>query len=200
MPGHRPSALRPVAACLICLAAALTGCAAPVAGAPTQSHAVVEHVGTYVWTADGNDPDFGGFSGIEISDDGSAFHTISDRAWIYWGSVQRDDAGRIRGLGLAGRAHLKDSRGSELPAGRLGDSEGLAIAPDGTIWITFEGLDRLAAYDDPDGPARRIPRPPVLDELQVNSGMEALAITGDGTLLAVPERSGQQTRPYPILR
>ncbi|MCQ0969495.1 esterase-like activity of phytase family protein (plasmid) [Paracoccus sp. TK19116] len=191
MPGHRHRTLRPLAAALIALAA----CTAPVAGAP-----VVEHVGTHVWTSDMEDPDFGGFSGIEISADGASFHAISDRAWIYWGSIQRDNAGRIRGLSLAGRAHLKDSRGSELPPGRLGDSEGLAIADDGTIWITFEGLDRLAAYDTPDSPARRIPRPPVLAELQVNSGMEALAIAGDGTLLAVPERSGQQTRPYPVLR
>ena len=160
----------------------------------------MDYVATYVWTAKSKDDNFGGFSGIEISPDGNSFHVISDRAHIYWGSIDRDHAGRIRGMNVAGRAHLKDSKGNVLPAGRLGDSEGLAIAPRGRTWITFEGLDRLAAYDDPDGPARRIPRPPVLTELDVNSGMEALAITDTGKLLAIPERSGVDTRPYPVLR
>nr|WP_232962565.1 esterase-like activity of phytase family protein [Paracoccus tegillarcae] len=154
---------------------------------------------TYVWSMP-QDANFGGFSGIEISDDGTEFHVLSDRAHLYWGSINRDPSGRIRGLNVAGRAHLKDSKGNPLPPGRLGDSEGLAIGADGRIWVSFEGLDRLAAYDDPDQPAQRIPQPPVLKELSLNAGMEALAIEPDDTLLTLPERSGGARKPFPMLR
>lgn len=167
------------------------------AGVPAPA-ATLEHIGTFVWSGEGTD--FGGFSGIEISDDGLGFHTITDRANLYWGSIERDPSGRIRHLNIAGRAHLQDSKGVPLPEGYLGDSEGLAIGQDGRIWVSFEGLDRLAAYDDPDQPAQRIRKPPVLSELQTNSGMEALAIDDQGMILSLPERSGKLNRPFPVLR
>jgi hypothetical protein len=36
--------------------------------------------------------------------------------------------------------------------------------------------------------------------LQINSGLEALAMDGDGTLYAIPERSGALSRPFPVYR
>lgn len=187
MSGYRLRAIGATFAALI-LAAAAT---------PVQP-VTLDYIGTFVWSS--SEESFGGFSGIEISEDGGSFHAITDRAHIYWGSIDRGTSGRIRGMNIAGRAHLKDSRGNTLPPGRLGDSEGLAIGDDGRIWITFEGLDRLAAYDTPDSPAARIPRPPILPELKINSGLEALAITREGALLAIPERSGDENRPFPVLR
>lgn len=160
--------------------------------------ATLDYVGTYVWQ-DG-EASFGGFSGLEISPDGTGFHALSDRAWLYWGSVDRDPQGRIRGLNVAGRAHLKDSKGVPLKPGYLGDSEGLAIGRDGGIWVSFEGLDRLALYTDPDAPAIRQPRPPELPGMRINAGLEALAIREDGSVITLPERSGGDTRPFPILR
>lgn len=160
----------------------------------------LDYVATYVWS-DPQDDDFGGFSGIEISDDGKRFHTVSDRAHLYWGSIDRDPSGRIRGLNIAGRAHLQDSKGNTLPEGYLGDSEGLAIGGDGRIWVTFEGLNRMALYTDPDKPALRIRDLPPVNGIRKNSGLEALAILPDDeTLLAIPERSGAAARPYPVLR
>ena len=88
---------------------------------------------------------------------------------------------------MSGRAPLQDSKGTPLRPGRLGDSEGLAIGRDGTIWISFEGLDRIARYDDVDRPAIRVPVPPDWARIQVNEGFEALAITPDGALLTLPE-------------
>lgn len=172
MPGHRHRTL--IASALLCLLAL-----------PSFGGARVDYVGSYVWSLD--DADFGGFSGIEISDDGSQFHVISDRAWIRWGGIERDASGRIRGLQMAGRAPLQDSKGKRLLPGRLGDSEGLAIGRDGTIWISFEGLDRIARYDDVDGPAVRVPVPPEWKKIQVNEGFEALAVTPEGDLLTLPE-------------
>ncbi|WCR10981.1 esterase-like activity of phytase family protein [Paracoccus stylophorae] len=168
------------------------------AGAPMAPAVTVDYVGTHVWRSD--EDSFGGFSGIEIDDDGIGFHALTDRAMLYWGSVQRDPQGRIRGMNVAGRAHLKDSKGKRLKPGYLGDSEGLAMGRDGRIWVSFEGLDRIASYDDPDAPATRHPRPPELPGMRINSGMEALAIRDDGSLITLPERSGGEDRPFPVLR
>lgn len=182
MPDHRHRAL------ILALA---------VLASPAQA-VTLDYIGTYVWT--GSEDSFGGFSGIEVSDDGTRFHALTDRAHLYWGHIDRDAKGRIRGMEITDRAHLRDSKGNPLRPGNFGDSEGLAVGPDGRIWITFEGLDRLAAYDSPDAPATRVPKPPVLAELRVNSGMEALAMAPNGDLLAIPERSGREERPFPVLR
>ena len=190
MPGHRHSALGLFGT----LPTVLIAAASPAAADS------LEFVATHVWSSPQEDPDFGGFSGLEISDDGRAFHALSDRAHLYWGSIDRDASGRIRGLNIAGRSHLTDSKGNPLTVGRLGDSEGLAVAADGRIWVSFEGLDRLAVYDTPDSPAGRVRKPPPEARLRVNSGMEALAIQPDGTLLTLPERSGGARQPFPVLR
>lgn len=175
-------------------------CAADPALIPANPGAAprVDYVATYVWRMD--DEQFGGFSGIEISADGRRFTALSDRASIRWGSVERDAEGRIRGMETAGRARLHDSAGKPLTPGWQGDSEGLAVAPDGTIWVSFEGLTRVVRYDTPDSPAKPLPRPPEFKSMQRNSSLEALAILPDGTLLTLPERSGQLTRPFPVWR
>ncbi|WBU60154.1 esterase-like activity of phytase family protein [Paracoccus albus] len=165
---------------------------------PSYGKASVEYVGTFVWSLP--EADFGGFSGIEISDDGSEFHILSDRATIRWGRVDRDPAGRIRGMQMSGRARLQDSQGRMLQPGWQGDSEGLAMADGGGFWVSFEGLDRVARYDDPDQPAIRIPVPDAFEELPVNSGLEALAADQDGTLYAVPELMSQATNSFPVWR
>jgi hypothetical protein len=167
------------------------------AGAIPAPAVTLEYVGTYVWSAD--EPSFGGFSGLEISADGSRFHALSDRSHLYWGSINRDSQGVIRGMDVAGRAQLKDSRGVPLKPGHRGDSEGLAIAADGTVWVSFEGLDRVASYADPDLPAQRHPQPPESAPFRVNTGMEALAIRDDGTIITIPEQSAGDGKPFPIL-
>ena len=205
MPGRRHRPLRraqgrgqrrlprlALSALLLCAGAACATEPAPLPGPR------VDYVATYVWQMD--DEQFGGFSGIEISPDGSRFTALSDRASIRWGTVERDAEGRIRGMEPAGRARLHASNGKPLKPGRQGDSEGLAIGPDGKIWISFEGLVRVAGYDTPDSPAQPLPRPPAFKAMQLNSSMEALAILPDGTLLTLPERSGALTRPFPVWR
>lgn len=165
--------------------------------AQSAAATTVEYVGAYVWSLP--ESDFGGFSGLEIGPDGSRFHVISDRATIRWGTILRDDVGRIRGLELAGRAHLRDSKGVPLPPGRLGDSEGLAIASDGTIFVSFEGLNRVARYSDVDGPAQTIESPAAWKEMRTNEGFEALAIDADGSLFTLPEHP-PEGEDFPVWR
>ena len=158
----------------------------------------VDYVGTYVWSMD--DETFGGFSGIEISDDGSGFTVLSDRSELRWGQIERDADGAIDGLKPSGKAHLFDSGGKWLQPGWKGDSEGLAIDAAGTLWVSFEGLSRVVRYDTPESLAKPLPRPPEFKSMQRNSSFEALAVMADGTLLTLPERSGQLTRPFPVWR
>ncbi|MDO5530026.1 MAG: esterase-like activity of phytase family protein [Paracoccus sp. (in: a-proteobacteria)] len=181
-----------------CLASFLL--AALIFGAPSMGAAQVSasHIGTYVWR-DAH-PDHGGYSGIELSDDGRRFHAITDRARIVWGTLERDNVGNISGVALEGRAWLRDSQGAHLPPGRLGDSEGIAIDANGVIWISFEGLNRIAAYPDVDGPAIRVPSPPEFERFPTNEGLEALAITGDGAILTLPEYATPPHYDFPVWR
>lgn len=165
---------------------------------PAYGNVAIEYIGTYVWSRP--EADFGGFSGIEISDGGTEFHVLSDRATIRWGHIERDTSGRIRGMRLDGSARLQDSKGNALKPGWTGDSEGLALGSNGQLWISFEGLDRVARYDDPDRPAIRLPVPDAFEKLPVNRGLEALAITPDGALLAIPELLNTDEDSFPVWR
>lgn len=165
---------------------------------PSYGKASLEYVGTYVWSLP--EADFGGFSGVEISEDGSEFYALSDRAQIRWGRIERDASGRIRGMSMSGRARLQDSKGRMLEPGWQGDSEGLALDPDGGFWVSFEGLDRVARYDDPDRRAIRLPVPDEFEALPINRGLEALAADPDGTLFSIPELLAEGEDSFPIWR
>ena len=184
MPDHRHRAI----------SAALAGL---LFTAPADAGAVLDYVGTYVWQEE--EPSFGGFSGLEISADGSGFHALSDRAYLYWGRIERNPRGIVRDMVVAGRAHLQDSKGVPLPPGYIGDSEGLAIGSNNDTWVSFEGFNRIARYDDPDKPAVTLPPPPHIAGMGQNAGLEALAIRKDGTVIAVPERSQDEDTPFTVL-
>ncbi len=190
-----------VALALLAVLATLShSCAAEptVTPKPDLPAPVASHVGTYVWHMDAED--FGGFSGLRIEQDGHRFTALSDRATLRWGRVIRDATGRITGLEPQGHARLKDSEGRKLMPGWKGDSEGLAIGPDGALFVSFEGLTRVARYAAPDSPAQVLPRPQAFKDMQRNSSLETLAITPDGAILTVPERSGALNRPFPVWR
>lgn len=175
----------------ICLALPSFGNRAAVA------EPVASFVQSYVWQE--ANTAFGGFSGFELADDGLGFIALSDRATLWRGQLQRDVAGEIIGVKTAGPVALHDSTG-KLLSPRTGDSEGLALASDGSVFVSFEGLARVAHYPTDSGPAEKLPRPEAFAQLQRNSSFEALAIAPDGTLYTLPERSGATDKPFPIWR
>jgi len=79
------------------------------------------------------------------------------------------------------------------------DAEGLATSPDGTFYISFERDHRVERFGAR-GPGETLPRGRPFDEMDSNGGFEALAIDSAGRLLALPERSGQITRDFPLWR
>lgn len=153
---------------------------------------------SFRWTDE--DPDFGGFSGLELSDDGTGFYAISDRGFIAHGKLIRDkDDGKIKSVDGFRPVFLKNPKGKRLYS-YWDDAEGLAIGPSGKIFISFEGIHRVWQYDTPDANAIVIPQHPDFDGMQNNSSLEVLAVDADGTLYTLPERSGVLTRPFPVYR
>ncbi|MDP3341530.1 esterase-like activity of phytase family protein [Frigidibacter sp.] len=158
---------------------------------------LAEHVGTWVWRS--SVERFGGFSGLELSADGLDFAAVLDRGTIAQGRLQRGADGRVTGVEQATLLPLRDSKGEAL-TGRFTDAEGLAMAADRSLYVSFEGYARVARYASPGGVAERLPRPDAFDALQNNSSLEAMAIGPDSALYTLPERSGAKDRPFPVWR
>ncbi|SDF36384.1 hypothetical protein SAMN04488105_11869 [Salipiger thiooxidans] len=174
------------------LIAALTG---GLAFAAAASSGEARFTDSFIWTV--NEPEFGGFSGIEVSDDGLEFTAVSDRAHIVSGRFIREN-GRIVGIEPGPISRLMGENGKPQRI-KTSDSEGLAIGRDGTTFISYEGDARVLSYASSDIPVR-LPQPEAFQHLQDNSSLEALAIDDRGRLYTLPERSGELTRPFPVWR
>ncbi len=145
------------------------------------------------------DPLLGGLSALELSSDGTQITLLSDRGTASSGTITRDAQGAITAVTLAAFTPLLGKTDAPLAEHRT-DSEGLAMAPDGTSFVSFEGVARVLHYSDLSGLAENLPTPPAFEALQVNSALEALAIDDAGILYTIPERSGDEGRPFPIYR
>ena len=156
----------------------------------------LEFVSNYTWT--GKEKAFGGFSGLELAKNGTDFVAISDGGYIASGKLVRRD-GTISGVTDVQLLPLKDDDGTSLDRYEI-DSEGLAIRPDGRIYVSFEGVHRVWTYSSLTSEGAWLPKDSRFKGFQNNSGMEALAIGPDNTLYTLPERSGKLTRPFPVLR
>lgn len=143
--------------------------------------------------------EFGGFSGVELSEDGRSFAAITDKGWWTQGTLIRDAEGRITAIDAQPMRFLRGRFEAPLARGRQ-DAEGLALAPDGSFYISFEQIPRVLRYEQLDGPAQNLLTPREFARMQRNSALEALAVGPDGTLYTLPERSGELTRPFPVWR
>ena len=130
---------------------------------------------------------FGGFSAIHISDDGRHMIALSDRATLVTARIERDED-QITGIEILGHWPVLSSKG-RIMLGWAGDSEGIAIAPDGSFYISFEGVHRVAHYAAPGARARVLPRPKAFETLDRNGSFEGLAIDDRGRLYTLTEKS-----------
>ncbi len=156
----------------------------------------LEHIGTFKWSYPNDD--FGGISGLWISDDGSQLEAVSDRGHFVVGSITRQD-GVISDVQVSQFAPLIGRDNADL-SGILVDAEGLARSSDGKRFVSFEGNPRVWRYDTLASRPEWTHKWDRFWKLQRNSGLEALAIDADDTLYAVPERSGAWERPFPVYR
>ena len=147
-------------------------------------------INSFHWKVD--DPSFGGLSAIEVSPDGSQFTAVSDRSAFVSGTFVRAD-GVITGIDNYSFTEM-------VGTGDQVDSEGIAIAPDGTIYVSFEGFHGVREFDNTESASTLLPVASAFDAMQNNSSLESLAIGPDGSLYTIPERSGLATRPFPVYR
>jgi hypothetical protein len=156
------------------------------AGAGHTDPGLATLIGTHAWTM--NNDRFGGMSAIEVEADGIGFVALSDRGAIVPGRFLRDVEGRITGVDADPLGVLRGSTDGALSRSRA-DSEGLAIAPDGKIYVSFEIAPRVLRYQTPYGLAKFLPIPRDFSRLASNGALETLAVGPDGTLYTLPEES-----------
>ena len=139
---------------------------------------------------------FGGWSGAEISPDGSRLTVISDKGRLLQVDLARKD-GTVTDATIITSCELSGADGAPL-LDKDTDAEGLAIDPRGAAFVSFEQRHRVARLDLDTCRTSPVAPHPDFSRLQPNSGLEALAIHPDGTLYTLPERSGDRTTPFPL--
>ncbi|HIE55483.1 MAG TPA: esterase-like activity of phytase family protein, partial [Chromatiaceae bacterium] len=97
------------------------------------------------------------------------------------------DGDRIAAIQPGQMQRLKSSKGVTLTH-RITDSEGLAIAPDGTLFISFETVIRVARYAQTNAKAKVLRKHPAFGTFAGNKALEALAIDPQGRLFTLPEQ------------
>ena len=145
-----------------------------------------EWLGSITWRSD--DPLMGGMSAIDLAADGLGFVALSDRGAITSGQLQRDASGKLTGVIAKPFAKLLGKVQAILPKARA-DSEGVAMAPDGSFYVSFEGAARVLHYTSADANPTNLPRPEAFKKFARNGSLEALALAPDGALFTLPEEA-----------
>ncbi len=140
--------------------------------------------------------DLGGISGLIIRGNGTSLLGISDvGSWLTADLTYR--AGMLNGLENVHMAPLLGAPGENLQGKHAADSEGLGLANNGDILVSFERYHRIARYDfDGAGAQARaayIAIPEESENFSDNKGLEAVGQFPAGSLLggrilAVAER------------
>lgn len=146
----------------------------------------LRHIGTFAWPTEG----IVGLSGLEVSDDGGTFHAVSDQGWFVSGTLTREDD-LITGVEVLSYLPILGGDGWPVAARRVGDrsdAEGLTMAADGHLWVSFERWARVASFDSMTASAGWIEDHPSFFDYADNRQLEALALAPDGTLYTFPEK------------
>lgn len=149
-----------------------------------------------VWNAGQAEPDRGlagradlkhlgveGLSALWMAPDGSRMMAVSDRGMGLSAKINRAGDGAIQAVELLAKTRLTPPTQNDRPI----DSEGLAIGPDGAIYISTEGPARVLQYEGFGGPVRILGRNRDFGRLPTNGALESLALAVDGTLYTIPE-------------
>ena len=151
----------------------------------TKSPMPAGFLSAYHWQ--GSQEWFGGFSALNVDPDGIGFTTVTDRGFYTSGRFTRDATGAISQIMSAPLRQLHDKNGR--PYGEFAsDSEGLAVASDGTAYVSFERVTRIARYATLSARSVQLRKHPDFKKMHINSSLESLAIDADGTLYTLPER------------
>jgi hypothetical protein len=169
----------------------LGGVALPALGAE------IEPIGKFDWETDV----IVGLSGLEVSEDGTEFWAVSDRGFWMWARFERMGE-VITDVAINTISALKGENGYPVSARRIGDwsdAEGLAMAPDGRFWVSFERWAHVWRYDHGLGDTPKWIRDhPTFYDHAENWQLEAIAVSPDGTLYTFSEKPFPEG--FPIYR
>lgn len=154
-------------------------------------------MGRYVW--DEARESFGGYSGLVVHPGGAELLTVSDRGTLVRASIARGEDGLITAVATESETRLVDNFGKEVD-GFTGDAEGLAEAPDGTLYVAYESYVRVTGLRLPD--RKPIPLHPWdrFKDLWGNEAFEGIAVLPDGAPMVVLEEAGPEGYETLILR
>ena len=127
----------------------------------------------------------GGFSGIDLNADGTTFQMVTDKGHIAKGTLTRRDRD-LTGVTITAHQVLRDKNGQERPFPHT-DAEGIALGPNGRTYVSFEHFHRVLYYETWDSTALWPSYTMAWRALSQNQGLEALAVSEDGTLYTLPE-------------
>ncbi len=147
------------------------------------------------WQTD--NPELGGFSALEVGEDGLALSVLMDRGRLVHGRLLRTPAG-IVGVNVTAETNLLGLDGQPLSEND-DDSEGLAEDRLGGFYVSFEGPARVWHYASRDAVPTEIALTREFERMQDNASLESLAAT-DGALYTLPERSGRFDKDFPLYR
>lgn len=163
---------------------------------PAQAESA-RYLGSYTWVPE--DERVGGLSGVELDDEGRGFLALSDRGRLFEGTVSRNAAGVVDGVTLSRVLRLLGDTGAPLKRYH-DDSEGMARGSDGTLYLSFESVHRIAKANTETGWTEDVPSHDDFAKMQNNSSLEALAVDAEGAVYTLPERSGAVGRAFPVYR
>lgn len=166
---------------------ALTGTPVPLdASDPARMRAgALAYAGGLVLSAERGTSRFGGLSGMDVGPNGQLV-AVTDSGDLVRFALRLDGSGRLVGVADADIRPLRNTDGGPLQGKEEADAEGLVVAPDGGLLVTFERTHRALAYADPAATPSPAPAPPAAG-LPENAGWEGLAVLADGTRLFAAE-------------
>ena len=176
---------------------ALTGAAALSLPAPTAGAITTRPNAVFRWAKD--EAQFGGFSAIELSADRTRALAFSDRGFAVRFNLLRDSAGRLTGIDEIEHFMPLDLSGSTLSESRA-DIEGMDQAPDGTLYLSFEGWrqSRVMRYASDRSTPTALPVAPGWQRMRTNQTLEALAVDAYGTSFVITESAA--AAGFPVYR
>jgi hypothetical protein len=153
-------------------------------------------LGSVTPTADS--ADFGGLSAVEITGEGSSLLALGDKGTLFEVSLQRDESGNLAAARITGVRPLQSRAGKPL-APKMSDAEGMDLAPDGSLLVSFEGRPgRIWLYHD--GRPQELPSAKAFATLGRNAGIEAVARDASGVIYAIPEETRVPGADFPVFR
>ena len=148
---------------------------------------------------DRNEKDYGGFSGLLISNEGTEALVVTDKSFFFVLELRRDENDILTGYSVIRKGRILSSKGEHLN-GRNTDSESIVIDENNNYYISFESNHRIMMHAEVEGKGVFVPKHPMFRKLSVNKGIEALAIDADNRLIAIPEKPPLGISDIPIFR